>query len=306
MTTPIYKFLRRHDSSAPTVGKLYSGWYELGEFIKTCNSSYVDHAVEKHAERWAYGHSAISAAAYVVDPEFHAHEQEANEEVMEGFMDATEKVGILLEVRRRMVAEGSKYNEWQKRKKMIVMDPSEQDTYTFYPDYPTVKDAAVAGFCAQVTQQLGMYKTKKGIFAREWVMNAAESMPAHAWWDQNGSSVPELQAVARLVLAQPGSASICERINSEFAFVKDRRRNRLQHRRANMLVALFHNLRLMFRMKKLAYEEPAVAWTDVEKPDSGIQKYGVSHYSSPTVTVIAKPTRPPLPASDEQSDEGEL
>eukprot|EP00327_Prymnesium_parvum_P010989 CAMPEP_0184382572 /NCGR_PEP_ID=MMETSP0007-20130409/6437_1 /TAXON_ID=97485 /ORGANISM="Prymnesium parvum, Strain Texoma1" /LENGTH=64 /DNA_ID=CAMNT_0026728661 /DNA_START=398 /DNA_END=589 /DNA_ORIENTATION=+ len=64
-------------------------------------------------------------------------------------------------------------------------------------------------------------------------MDSAEHMPAHLWWDQHGSSVPELQAVARMVLAQPGSASICERINSEFAFVKDRRRNKLQHDKAN-------------------------------------------------------------------------
>jgi len=40
------------------------------------------------------------------------------------------------------------------------------------------------------------------------------------------------------VLSQPASASICERINSEFAFVKDRRRNRLDHDRANKLVDL--------------------------------------------------------------------
>ena len=65
-------------------------------------------------------------------------------------------------------------------------------------------------------------------------------MPAHLWWDTYGSSVAELselQYVARLVLSQPASASICEKINSEFAFVKDRRRNRLKHARANKLVS---------------------------------------------------------------------
>ena len=43
---------------------------------------------------------------------------------------------------------------------------------------------------------------------------------------------------------------------------KDRRRNRLSHARANKLVGLFHNLRLLKRMKKVSYAEPAVAWTD--------------------------------------------
>ena len=74
-------------------------------------------------------------------------------------------------------------------------------------------------------------------------------MPAYLWWEQYGASVPELQAVACLVLAQPASASIGERINSEFAFVKDRRRNQLKHDRAEKLVSVFHNLRLLRRMR---------------------------------------------------------
>lgn len=56
---------------------------------------------------------------------------------------------------------------------------------------------------------------------------SAEKMPAYLWWDMHGSSTPELQYVARIVLAQPASASIIERINSEFGFIKDRKRNKL-------------------------------------------------------------------------------
>lgn len=132
--------------------------------------------------------------------------------------------------------------------------------------------------CAKVSTQLALYQNRKGMFARDWVMDSAEHMPAHLWWDQHGSSVPELQAVARMVLAQPGSASICERINSEFAFVKDRRRNKLQHDKANKLVGLFHNLRLLKRMSKVAYTEPAVGW-DADEGHSGITKFGIgSHH----------------------------
>lgn len=134
-------------------------------------------------------------------------------------------------------------------------------------------------FCVKVSAELALYKGKKGIFAREWVVESAASMPAYLWWDSHGASVPHLQTVARLVLAQPSSSSICERINSEFAFVKDRKRNRLAHDKANKLVALFHNLRLMLRMKKLAYVEPAVGWEnceeDEEQSTSRIVKFGV-------------------------------
>ena len=57
-------------------------------------------------------------------------------------------------------------------------------------------------FCTKVNAQLAIYRGKKGIFGREWIFDAAEQMPAYLWWDSYGGSVPELQYVARLVLAQ--------------------------------------------------------------------------------------------------------
>ena len=42
-------------------------------------------------------------------------------------------------------------------------------------------------------------------------------------------------------------------------------------------VALFHNLRLMTRMNKVQYQEPAISWTEDEQ-HSGITKYGIQHY----------------------------
>ena len=149
-------------------------------------------------------------------------------------------------------------------------------------------------FCRAVSQQLHLYRSRKGIFASEWVFEAAETMPAAAWWDTYGASVPELRSFALLRLSQPSSASICERINSEFAFVKDPRRNRLKHGKVNKLVALFHNLRLLFRMKKPNYTEPMVGWNDEDRK-TGITKYGVTHYEqAATVPKIPCPVRPPV------------
>ena len=58
----------------------------------------------------------------------------------------------------------------------------------------------------------------------------------------------------------------------------NRRRNRLGHEKANKLVGLFHNLRLMAKMKKPAYVEPAVGWNDDELK-SGITKFGIVNHS---------------------------
>lgn len=304
VTKPIYKLLRRHDSSAPTVGKLYSGWFEIGETLKKSKASYKDDAFSKMEDRWAYGHADLASAAYVVDPEFAEHDQSTNEEVMAGFMNTVEKIGILLEVRKQE----EKYTEqWKKRRDLIHSDPKKQvclnclnqtavelvlmcdlsrvcsivcsqKSFDHYPKYPGVESKPVKEFAVKVNAQLSLYKNKKGVFSRSWVFDAAAEMPAYLWWDANGASTPELQAFARIVLAQPASASIIERINSEFAFVKDRKRNRLQHEKANKLVDLFHNLRLMKRMNKPAYAEPAVGW-NVEEMESGITKWGVANYA---------------------------
>ena len=84
---------------------------------------------------------------------------------------------------------------------------------------------------------------------------------------------------------------MCERINSEFAFVKDARRNRLEHNKANKLVALFHNLRLLNRVRLPQYSEPAVGW-ETEDAKSGVTKYGVAHYEPCKATAIKAVERP--------------
>lgn len=292
-TKPIFKMLRRFDTGSPTIGKLYSSWFELGEHLKTVPSDYKATATEKHAERWAYGHASIAAAAYVLDPEFHGHDQSSNVEVMEGFLDTLEKIAILVEVRRLDAASDDLKKQWKARAELITSDPSKLTSFTHWPKYPTATDAAVKAWSAKANAQLSLYNGKKGIFAREWVFESAETTPAYMWWDLNGASVPELQTVARLVLSQPASSSICERINGEFAFVKDPRRNRLGHMKASKLVSLFHNLRLLHRVKKPAYSEPAIGWND-EDFQTGLVKFGVAEYAAPTAKTISAPTRPAI------------
>lgn len=105
-TMPIIKFLRRHDSSAPTVGKVYHGFFSVGEHLKATSAEYQKQAEEFFNARWAYGHAPFFAAAYCVDPEYRTHDQGSNEEVQEGLMDTMEKVGILFEARRLQQLDG--------------------------------------------------------------------------------------------------------------------------------------------------------------------------------------------------------
>lgn len=264
----------------PAVGKVYHGWFEVGESIKAETVTYIQEAGEKHESRWEYAHCAFFAAGYVCDPEFIEHDQSSQSEVQEGLMETMERIAILLKVRNLAGKDDTLTKQWAARRQAINADATAQGTWDNFPSYPDEKDRDVMEFCKLVTAQLTMYRAKKGIFARSWVIDAARDMPAYLWWDQHGSSVPEfLQASARLVLAQPASASICERINSEFEFVKDQRQNRLGHENANKLVALFHNLRLLKRMRELKYVEPTIAWSD-DLERSAVTKYEPGKASS--------------------------
>ena len=56
-------------------------------------------------------------------------------------------------------------------------------------------------------------------------------------------------------------------------------------------MALFHNLRLLRRMKKPNYAEPAIGW-NADDAKSGVEKYGVANYEPlKSYVKIDKPRR---------------
>jgi Protein of unknown function (DUF 659)/hAT family C-terminal dimerisation region len=69
--------------------------------------------------------------------------------------------------------------------------------------------------------------------------------PSYLWWRYSGSAWPHLQEVAMRVLSQVTSASACERNWSNFGFIHNKSRNRLQVERATDLVYVYANRRLL-------------------------------------------------------------
>ena len=62
------------------------------------------------------------------------HDHCNNEEVMKGFLDTVEKIGILLEVRKM---EDTFMIQRQQRKEFLVADPKAHKEWTHYPKYPS-------------------------------------------------------------------------------------------------------------------------------------------------------------------------
>jgi hypothetical protein len=107
----------------------------------------------------------------------------------------------------------------------------------------------------QIAPQLHKYRSKQGLFGREIAQNSIAYMPGYTWWENFGAGCPELQNVALKVLSQCSAASACERSWSHFDFIHNKRRNRLTPERANDLVFVFSNLRLLDKVEAVDYGE---------------------------------------------------
>ncbi len=80
-----------------------------------------------------------------------------------------------------------------------------------------------------------------------------------------GSEWPKLQSVAQKVLSQISCAFACKRNWSTYDFIHNKKRNRLRPDRANDLVEVFSNLRLISKVNNIEYEEQMVAWDSEEE-----------------------------------------
>lgn len=114
-------------------------------------------------------------------------------------------------------------------------------------------------------EQLAKYRKLEGEFGRAFVKASAKKLLGWKWWVEWGSECPELQKVAQKVLSQVSCASACERNWSSYDFIHNKKRNRLRPDRANDLVEVFSNLRLMSKVNSVEYEEEMVAWDSEEE-----------------------------------------
>ncbi|KAK7316614.1 hypothetical protein RJT34_00206 [Clitoria ternatea] len=73
------------------------------------------------------------------------------------------------------------------------------------------------------------------------------NLPPKEWWVMHGSHTPLLQKLALKLLIQPCSSSCCERNWSTYSFIHSLKRNKMDPKRAEDLVYVHSNLRLLSR-----------------------------------------------------------
>ncbi|XP_059650540.1 uncharacterized protein LOC132296346 [Cornus florida] len=108
--------------------------------------------------------------------------------------------------------------------------------------------------------EYGAFSSGSGYFNESHVIDAKLYEEPISWWANHGSSTPMLQALAFKLLSQPASSSCCERNWSTYSLIQSIKRNRLTTSRAEDLVFVYCNLRLMSRKKNEYKEGPTKYW----------------------------------------------
>lgn len=127
---------------------------------------------------------------------------------------------------------------------------------------------------SKILRQLLDFRNRTGPWSRETIALGKE-LPSYQFWQMFGSLAPELSRFAIKVLSQTSTSSACERNWSTYDFIHNKRRNRLSSKRANDLVYVFSNLRLVERMKSANYVEEFPEWCSANVADAdGVETDG--------------------------------
>ncbi|XLR17870.1 hypothetical protein HN51_064615 [Arachis hypogaea] len=99
----------------------------------------------------------------------------------------------------------------------------------------------------KVNIEFASFSDGRGVFDDYDSLNDRGIVDAKSWWLIHGSKAKFLQPIALRLLGQPSSSSCCERNWSTYSFIHSLKRNKLKPKRAENLVFVHTNLRLLSR-----------------------------------------------------------
>lgn len=100
---------------------------------------------------------------------------------------------------------------------------------------------------SKVNMELAHFSSKTGEFGDLDSIRERSILKPYDWWVVHGAHAPMLQTIALKLLAQPSSSSCAERNWKIYSFVHSMKRNKMTPQRAEDLVFIHSNLRLLSR-----------------------------------------------------------
>uniref|UniRef100_A0A803LFV4 HAT C-terminal dimerisation domain-containing protein n=1 Tax=Chenopodium quinoa TaxID=63459 RepID=A0A803LFV4_CHEQI len=109
-------------------------------------------------------------------------------------------------------------------------------------------------------QQLATFQDKGGIFGTLSAKVDDVTMSPISWWSTYGAETPELVEIVVKVLSQPITSSSAERVWSTYSYIHNIKRNTLNSLRADKLVFIHTNIRLISRFTASYKDGPYRKW----------------------------------------------
>ncbi|XP_024164308.1 uncharacterized protein LOC112171343 [Rosa chinensis] len=234
-TEPIYEMIRRADTDRPSLHLVYEWWDSMIEQVKKAiyrkerkqpheESPFWDAVYKVLMARWSKSNTSLNCLAHSLNPKYYSSEWLSED--------------------TNRVAPHKDLEITRERKNCILR-------YFANEDDRRKVNIEFANF-SMCMQEFGSGDSMKDRFIMEPI----------TWWAVHGASAPSLQAIAFKVLGQPCSSSCCERNWSTYNFIHSVRRNKITPQRAEDLVFVHTNLRLLAR-RSPSYNESATQMWDV-------------------------------------------
>jgi len=115
------------------------------------------------------------------------------------------------------------------------------------------------------------HQKKREPFAKLACQEDVVHMDPIDWWSTYGSETPEVAEVAKKVLSQSVSSSSAEQNKSTYSYIHNVKRNCLNNARADKLVFLHSNIRLLSRFSKDYTIGPYKYW-DIDPKNSMMEE----------------------------------
>ncbi|CAA0806447.1 Unknown protein [Striga hermonthica] len=236
LTRPIIDFIRAADTDSPILHLVYDMWDSMIEEIKTVvfrheekdllvgQSAFFDAIHEILEERWNKSNTPLHCLAHSFVPKY--------------YTDSWLKDGDGVQ---RLAPHEDQEVSMNRVKcfKRIFEDPND---------------------LRKVCMEYGEFSSATGLFSDSFIKEARVFEEPISWWANYGSRAKFLQSLAFKLLSQPTSSSCCERNWSTYSQIQNLKRNKLTSSRAEDLVYVHTNMRLLSRKKNSYKEGPSRYW----------------------------------------------
>ncbi|XP_062206164.1 uncharacterized protein LOC133908053 [Phragmites australis] len=219
-TEPIYSMLRGADTDKPSLHLIYEMWDTMIEKVKDC---IYRHEGKRHDEesvfyeivhgilvaRWAKSNTPLHCLAHSLNPRYYTP-------------------NWLSEAEGRVAPHDD-------------VEISDMRNKCFRKLFPIPEDLI------KIKQQFAKFSLFGSGFDSPDSIDDRNNLDPKEWWGIHGQRTSELKLLAFKLLGQPSSSSACERNWSTYGFIHSIKRNRLTPMRAEDLVFIHSNMRLLSR-----------------------------------------------------------